>query len=226
MIFDLYKKILFYIGIIYFSILLKKEKLVSSENEYYELKKFIKKNQNVIDVGANIGRYSFKLSDLVGKKGLVYAFEPMEKCYITLLSLINFSNKKNILPFNLAISDKTTFVRMKEIESKNDNNYLFGTQTESRIVKSIKNSNIKYSIRLDDIKFNKKISFIKIDCEGSEVQVLKGAKNIIKKNKPIILVEYNSPKIISFLKSIDYREIITNKKSRNKLFVYKKNYDV
>lgn len=220
MIFDLYKKIIFFVGIFYFSILLKKDQLVSSENEYYELKKFIKKKQNVIDVGANIGRYSFKLSDLVGKKGSVYAFEPMEKCYITLLSLINFSNKKNILPFNLALSDKTSFVRMKELESKN-NNYLFGTQTESRIVKSTKNSNIKYSIRLDDIKFNKKISFIKIDCEGFEVQVLKGAKNIIKKNKPIILVEYNSPKVVKFLKSLNYREKITNKKSRNKLFVYK-----
>ena len=54
--------------------MLKVGKFVSSESEFFILKKFVKKNQNVIDVGANIGRYSFKLSDIIGKNGLVYSF--------------------------------------------------------------------------------------------------------------------------------------------------------
>ena len=220
MVIDIFKKISFYAGIIYFFILLKRKKLVSSENEFYLLKKFIKKNHNVIDVGANIGRYSFKLSELVGKNGLVYAFEPMNKSYLTLLSLINFSEVKNILPFNFALSNKSNFVMMKEQESPHKKDYLFGTQTESKIVNDNKDSILKYAIKLDEIKIKKKISFIKIDCEGFELQVLKGAKSIIKKNKPVILVEFNNNKVVSFLKFLGYKQIIQKQKSRNKLFVH------
>lgn len=222
---EFFKKILFLIGVIYFSTLLKRNKLVSSENEFFQLKKFVKKKQNVIDVGANIGRYSFELSKLVGKNGLVYAFEPMHKSYLTLLALINFSQVKNIIPFNFALSNKSSLVLMKEIESSLKKNYLFGTQTESKIINRTKNSFIKYSIELDKIAIKKKISFIKVDCEGFELQVLQGAKSLIKKNKPIVLVEYNNKKVVNFLKSLGYKEIIINQKSRNKLFAHKKNYD-
>lgn len=225
MIKEFFKKISFFIGIIYFLVLLKRNKLVSSEDEFFQLKKFIKKKQNVIDVGANIGRYSLKLSKLVGKNGLVYAFEPMHKSYLTLLALIHFSKIKNILPFNFALSNKSGLVLMKEIESPLKKDYLFGTQTESKIVNRGKNSLIKYSIELDKIVKNKKISFIKVDCEGFELQVLQGAKSLIKKNRPIILVEYNNKKVVNFLKSLGYKEIIINRESRNKLFAHKKNYD-
>ena len=228
MLMTFFKKIFFGIGIIYFFYLLKRGRLISSEDEFYTLKKFVKKNQNVIDVGANIGRYSFKLSQIIGKKGLVYAFEPMHKSYLTLLSLIIFSGIKNILPFNLALSNKSSFVMMKEFESqttKKYKNYVFGTQPESRIVNNEKDSVIKYSIKLDEMKLKKKISFIKIDCEGFELQVLKGAKYTIKKNKPVILVEHsNLNTISSFLVSLGYKEINKGQKSRNKLFIHKKDY--
>ena len=216
---NFFKKIFFCSGIIYFYFLLKVGKLVSSESEFFILKKFVKKNQNVIDVGANIGRYSFKLSDIIGKNGLVYSFEPMSKSYLTFLTLITFQDIKNILPFNLALSSKSNFVKMKEIQTSGAK-YLFDTKTESKIVKNKKNSVIKYSIKLDDLKIKKKISFIKIDCEGFELQVLKGAKSIIKKNKPVILVEFNNNKVVSFLKFLGYKQIIQKQKSRNKLFVH------
>ena len=43
--------------------------------------------------------------------------------------------------------------------------------------------------KLDDILLDKKIGFIKIDVEGHEKEVIEGAKNIIKKNRPVLLVE-------------------------------------
>ena len=152
----------------------------------------------------------------------------MHKSYLTLLSLIIFSGIKNILPFNLALSNKSSFVMMKEFESqttKKYKDYVFGTQPESRIVNNEKDSVIKYSIKLDEMKLKKKISFIKIDCEGFELQVLKGAKYTIKKNKPVILVEHsNLNTISSFLVSLGYKEINKGQKSRNKLFIHKKDY--
>tara|TARA_B100000787_G_C16138101_1_gene270641 strand:+ start:174 stop:872 length:699 start_codon:yes stop_codon:yes gene_type:complete len=218
---NFFDKILFFIGVIHFSFLLKIKKLVSREDEFFILRKFIKKNQNVIDVGANIGRYSFELSNIVGKKGLVYVFEPMQKSYLTLLTLITLNDVKNIIPFNLALSDKSNFVRMKEFSALDKKSYIFSTQTESRIVSNKKDSTIKYSIKLDDLKIKKKISFIKIDCEGFEMEVLKGGKNMIKVNKPVLLVENLNNKIPKFLKSLHYSEVVSHKKSRNKMFIHK-----
>ena len=43
--------------------------------------------------------------------------------------------------------------------------------------------------KLDNIKFNNKIGFIKIDVEGHELEVIEGAKNTIVKNMPVLLIE-------------------------------------
>jgi FkbM family methyltransferase len=119
----------------------------------------------------------------------------MQKSYLTLLSLIILNDVKNIIPFNLALSDKSNFIRMKEFSALDKKSYIFSTQTESRIVSNKKDSTIKYSIKLDDLKIKKKISFIKIDCEGFEMEVLKGGKNMIKVNKPVLLIENLNNKI-------------------------------
>ena len=43
--------------------------------------------------------------------------------------------------------------------------------------------------KLDNFNFTNKISFIKIDVEGHEIEVIEGGKLMIKKNKPVLLVE-------------------------------------
>ena len=47
---------------------------------------------------------------------------------------------------------------------------------------------------------NEKISFIKIDVEGHEIEVLRGAKNSVKRDKPVILIQDNDKKVINYLK--------------------------
>jgi FkbM family methyltransferase len=216
---DFFLKIPLFISIFYFYLLLKFKKLVSSEYEFYILKNFVKKNDCVLDIGSNIGRYTFQLSTLVGKNGFVYSFEPMQRSFLILSSLLYLSNIKNIIPINLAISNKTKKILMQE-QSSLSKNYLFNTNTESKIVnKILKNSFFKYSLKIDDLNIKEKISFIKIDCEGHEIQVLFGAKKLIKKNKPILLVENNSKKLGIFLKKLNYIESKINIKSRNVIFV-------
>lgn len=60
--------------------------------------------------------------------------------------------------------------------------------------------------RLDDI-YTGRVSFIKLDVEGHELQVLEGAKNVILENLPTILVElidYENSEVPSFLKELGY----------------------
>ena len=60
---------------------------------------------------------------------------------------------------------------------------------------------------LDNFNFSNKISFIKIDVEGHETEVIKGSEATIKKNKPILLVEieekYTLKKVIDTLNYIN-----------------------
>ena len=69
-------------------------------------------------------------------------------------------------------------------------------------------------------------------CKIVSINICMGAKtkkNFVKTllylNKPVLLVENNDSKINSFLNSLNYKEIISKKKSRNKIFAHKKKYD-
>ena len=79
-------------------------------------------------------------------------------------------------------------------------------QGEEFIVHKVK------SEKLDDILINNSIGFIKIDVEGHEKNVLQGAKNLIKKNKPNLLVEieerHSQLKVedtINFINNLGYK---------------------
>ena len=220
---DTLRKINFFIGIIFFYNQLKKKKLVSSEPDFYILKDFIKKNDGVVDIGANIGRYSFKLSSLVGDKGAVYAFEPILRNYLTFITLIFIHDAKNIIPFNMALSDETKLLKMNEVKTSIRKKVLFNTYTASKVHKE--GNLTHYSTKLDNLKIKKKISFIKIDVEGHEMEVLRGAKNSIKRDRPIILIQDNDKKVINYLKSWGYEQAKIKMKHgrKNYLFVYKKN---
>ena len=151
------EKLNFFLGIIFFYNQLKKKKLVSSEPEFYILKNFIKKNDNVIDIGANIGRYSFELSSIVSENGTVYAFEPILRNYLTFISLIFVHGIKNIVPFNIALSDETKLLKMNEVKTSIRKKVLFNTYTASKVHKE--GSLTQYSIKLDSLKIKKNLIY-------------------------------------------------------------------
>tara|TARA_B100000787_G_scaffold143281_1_gene112829 strand:+ start:176 stop:898 length:723 start_codon:yes stop_codon:yes gene_type:complete len=225
-------------SVFYFFNLLKKKKLNSSEKEFFILNKIIKKNENAVDIGANIGRYSFKLSSIVGRKGTVFSFEPVSRIYLILISLIFLKNSKNIIPLNLALSNRGSFLYVAPVKttSTKKTSFKYNTYTASKIIKNSKPNT--YGMKLDDLNFSKKISFIKIDCEGYEFEVLNGGMNLLKKHKPNLLIEFTSTgllmsfektfygkqkKIINLLKILGYEAINLKLKSRNKLFIHKTN---
>ena len=77
------------------------------------------------------------------------------------------------------------------------------------------NKKIVKSVKIDDLEFNKKISFMKIDVKGMDYKVLMGAKNTIEKNKMAIIFEYedlfekkfnyNFEMFVNFVNDIDYK---------------------
>ena len=148
-----------------------------------------------IDVGAHKGEFLSYILSLNYKK--IYCFEPQKKIFKILYK--NFKNKKNIQIFNLGLAHKNSKIIF--YENKLTSTSTFSTSkntTFSKIKNLILNSNNSYTDKypinvrtLDEIFINKKIFniFLKIDVEGFELNVLKGAKKTLSKKVKFILIE-------------------------------------
>jgi len=147
------------------------------------LKKHLKKNSNCIDIGCHKG----EILDLMLKyspEGNHYAFEPIPHYFKELEN--KFNNKANIFPY--ALSDKsgeTSFQFVKNAPAYS------GIKKRRYDISNPEIEEIKVELKtLDEIiPSNEKIHLIKIDVEGAEFGVLKGAKNLLKSNKPIVIFE-------------------------------------
>ena len=136
---------------------------------------YVKKNNTVIDVGANIGTVTLLLANIVGKNGNVYSVEPHPTTYKYLFENIKLNNFKNIATFNLALGEKSTQVSFSNFKSDDQNKIL---NLESKL--SIKMS------KLDDLPIKENIiDLLKIDTIGYEKFVLLGANSLLKKCKVV-----------------------------------------
>ena len=129
-------------------------------------------------MGAYIGTHSLPLSHFSKK---VYAIEGNDDIFSFLNKNIETNNIENIIPFNVVLSNKHNHL----------NFYLRNTGTSRVSNKSIHGDcKVVEAKPLDTLISNdEKIKLIKIDVEGHEFEVLEGAKNIIEKSRPTILIE-------------------------------------
>ncbi|MEK7451566.1 MAG: FkbM family methyltransferase [Patescibacteria group bacterium] len=160
--------------------------LGSYENEKVKIfKKFVKKGRVVFDIGANVGYYSLLAANLVGPSGKVFAFEPLRSNFEHLKKNADINFYRNIFPFEVAVSDKSGSALLA-----------FTSSLQSGLAE---NGNIKVkTIGLDDWVDGGNLlmpDLLKIDVEGAELSVLKGALNILKKYHPIIFLSVHSSEL-------------------------------
>jgi len=154
------------------------------------VKKLVKRCQTIIDIGANIGYFTLIFSRLVGNKGKVIAFEPFPYFYDRLIYNLKLNpNIDNVITVNKGLYNKNCkkliargFPSAAVVENENEN-----LETDF--------SKYNYSdfIVLDEwCEENniKNVDVIKIDTDGSEVKIIKGAIKTIEKYKPVILCEF------------------------------------
>jgi FkbM family methyltransferase len=140
-------------------------------------------NDHVIDLGANVGLHTIAMAKTVNK-GSVIAFEPLSLIF-PLLQLSLIENKiHNVQAYKLAVSDATGCVLEMESIPFNLDSYNVG---RSRISSS-GIGDVVLSVCLDDIDLPK-IAFIKIDIQGYEHIALRGMKELLYRDRPLLFIE-------------------------------------
>lgn len=133
----------------------------------------LKLGDTFIDVGAHIGIHACHAAEIVGPKGLVYAFEP-ERSNFTLLEKNLEKYRDRAFALQLAVGEKMKWVRL-HLSEKNSGDHRVYESEIGRTRQKIK------MITLDSI-FDCKISLLKTDTQGYDYYVLRGARQLIERH--------------------------------------------
>lgn len=192
----------------------KREKLGTLESwaleEWKIVKPKLKNTRNCIDIGAHVGLTTIRYSKNFEK---VISFEPV---YYDLLKE-NTSHLRNVMTFPFAVGDEEKTVTMQVSKYNSGINVVYHRSTNKLTKQRNENSNRL----LDDVEVEQivldnflnatiPIDFIKIDTEGYNMPVLRGMKNLLTINDPIIQIEKNMDKkhnsnVNKFLTDLGYK---------------------
>jgi FkbM family methyltransferase len=151
--------------------------------EFQLLQRLIDPGDWVLDIGANVGYYTMRLSELVGREGRVFAFEPIGATSEILGFISRFAPYENVTIFNTAVSDKPEILKFSI--SKNEHglpDYFTARATEG-------GNHAVFATTIDALAFPRRVSFVKIDTEGAESAVLRGMDALIERDHPVLAIE-------------------------------------
>lgn len=178
--------------------------------------KHITSGSTVIDAGANWGQMTVTFSRLVGETGHVHSIEP---------STLVLEHLRATLEANPECKNVTLHPNAGWHTSGEELNMLIPHSSiaySGAGIRGVKDprdnrTHTVMSLAIDDIEFQSPVSVIKIDAQGSDFFILKGAKKTLEKYRPIVVLEYEpdyepwfdttKQQLIDFLESVNYTEI-------------------
>jgi FkbM family methyltransferase len=172
------------------------------------IQKHVMPRARVLDIGAQSGFYSLLLSRLVGPEGMVFAFEPLPANFRILEENVRLNNIQNVRIRREAVSDHSGEIRFEFPHE--EPSLVAGPVIEGDDLGTFQVP----AVSLDDFvrQTGHSIQFIKMDVEGAETAVLRGAVQSLKAFHPPMIIELHSNAfqkgphpVIPFLESLGYR---------------------
>jgi FkbM family methyltransferase len=168
----------------------------------------------VLDIGANIGIYTKRMSELTGPNGKVISMEPVPATFEILSSNVRALKLGNVRCLNAAASDHTGLVKMEVPKYDTGWSNIYRARIVDNSCGTIQ------AISLDEaFRDLNRLDFIKCDVEGHELSVLRGATCLIQKHHPKWLIEVGgdpdaegteSWQCFQLLAGFEYRVFIAN----------------
>lgn len=166
-----------------------------SQGEVDLFEALVKPGMKVFDIGANIGALTVPLARMVGPQGMVFAYEPQRMCYYALCANVVLNNLTNVICLQNAVGKENGRIDVPELDFAKPSNF-GGLELTKEYPEVQRKCSVKL-VKLDETPF--RVDFIKIDVEGMEPDVLIGARELIKRDRPIIYMECDRGENMSLL---------------------------
>lgn len=164
--------------------------LIKSSGEYesYMLPLFVDSipiGGTVLDVGANIGTYTLSAARKAGKKGRVFAVEPVAKNVQSICAGVVGNGFRNVNILPLAASGEAGI--MPILRNSNSSNGIVDTYVSPAVADGfVPTQRIDFLLEGLD-----RLDVVKIDIEGHEPVAWPGIETLIRKHRPIVFTEFN-----------------------------------
>lgn len=197
---------------------LKRDK---KEKDFFQFLDLIPENSIVLDIGANIGIMTVHLARSI-KNVMVYSFEPMPNNIQAFNRIVKYFKLSNVKLFEVALGNSEGEVKMVMPVIANVRMQGLSHVVHESITENNEGEIVTAPLKMLDkiaelVNANRPISAIKIDVENFEFFVLDGAKDLIKKNKPVVYAELwdneNRYNCFDLFKTLNYRiHVVINNK--------------
>ncbi len=164
----------------------------------------------VVDVGAHIGTHTLTFARRVGEQGRVFAFEPQRMVAQVLAANVALNSLTNVHTYHLGVGAEAGVRRLSDIDYSRKGN--FGGASLDALVRPDGDPRAKYRVavvRLDDFYDQPRLDLVKIDVQGMEADVLRGAGALIGRHRPVIYAENDyaqkSAELVGLIRSHGYR---------------------
>lgn len=173
-----------------------------SGGETEVFRQFLRPGDVAIEGGANIGAHTVYLSELVGPTGRIYAFEPQRIVFQTLCANLALNSRTNTFCRQEALGDAPGSLVVPPLNYDAENNFgglSLGQFTQGETVPVV---------TLDSLGLTK-CRLLKLDVEGMELVVLRGAERLLATCQPVLYFENDrtdkSPALLGHLLERGYR---------------------
>jgi FkbM family methyltransferase len=174
---------------------------------------------SIIDVGANIGTHTLAFSQFPFSRVTVHAFEAQRPIFYMLAGTVALNSLDHVYCYNKAVSDQSNQkITIPVVDYDTPGNF-GGVEIEKAV-----NPDFEYKVladsyeqietaQIDDFSFEN-LRFIKIDVEGMENKVLKGASKTIDLHRPLLFLEYSKTDfgdVLKFLRGKNYKSYFVHR---------------
>jgi FkbM family methyltransferase len=175
-----------------------------SQGEWDLFAQMVKPGMTVVEVGANIGAHSVALARACFP-GPLYLFEPQQRVFQILCANLALNGVSNAIACPEACSDETGMVVVPPLDYGSAFN--FGGVSMLADAEGVPGARVR-ATTLDSLGLAA-CHVLKIDVEGFEIQVVRGAAATIRKHRPLLYVENDRPahqqELISLIAGLGYR---------------------
>ena len=150
------------------------------------MERLLRPGDCVIDVGAAFGVHTLTAAALVGDRGRVIALEPQEQFFSLLLRNCIENARYNVVPYCAAAAEREGRAGLRPVEYEGEATPM----ADVFLVPAEGASTYTSCVPLDSLEIDGRTALVKIDVQGSEAGVVEGARALLARDRPLLIVEF------------------------------------